>query len=62
MSKNNPYCSSIGTTATFRGYGLCCALVLAGFIFINFYHKETGFVTDLPVSEDPHQVSTTFIS
>ncbi|RZF42289.1 hypothetical protein LSTR_LSTR003907 [Laodelphax striatellus] len=46
-----------GTTATFRGYGLCCALVLAGFIFINFYHKDTGFVTDLPQTEDPHQVA-----
>ncbi|XP_075222109.1 major facilitator superfamily domain-containing protein 6 jef isoform X2 [Lycorma delicatula] len=46
-----------GTTATFRGYGLCCGLVLAGFIFINFYHKDTGFVTDLPVTEDPHQVA-----
>lgn len=45
-----------GSTATFRGYGLLCAVVLAGFIFINFYRKDTGFVSDLPMSEDPHQV------
>lgn len=47
----------IGTTATFRGYGLMCAVVLAVFIFINFYRKDTGFVSELPVTEDPHQVS-----
>lgn len=45
-----------GTTATFRGYGFICVLVLAGFIFINFYRKETGFVSELPATEDPHQV------
>lgn len=45
-----------GTTATFRGYGFMCLLVLAGFIFINFYRKETGFVSELPATEDPHQV------
>jgi hypothetical protein len=47
-----------GTTATFRGYGFMCALVLAGFVFINFYRKETGFVSELPATEDPHQVNT----
>ncbi|XP_012281438.1 major facilitator superfamily domain-containing protein 6 [Orussus abietinus] len=46
-----------GTTATFRGYGLICLLVLATFIFINFYRKDTGFVSDLPQTEDPHQVA-----
>lgn len=46
-----------GTTATFRGYGLLCAVVLAAFIFINFYRKDTGFVADLPQTEDPHQVA-----
>jgi hypothetical protein len=45
-----------GTTATFRGYGFICVLVLAGFVFINFYRKETGFVSELPAAEDPHQV------
>lgn len=45
-----------GTTATFRGYGLCCAIVLAAFIFINFYRIDTGFVSELPQTEDPHQV------
>ncbi|XP_052127083.1 major facilitator superfamily domain-containing protein 6 isoform X1 [Frankliniella occidentalis] len=49
--------TSIGTTATFRGYGVCCAFVLAGFVFINFYRKDQGFVLDLPQTEDPHQVS-----
>ncbi|XP_069686951.1 major facilitator superfamily domain-containing protein 6 isoform X2 [Periplaneta americana] len=46
-----------GTTATFRGYGFICVFVLAGFIFINFYRKETGFVSELPPTEDPHQVA-----
>ncbi|PNF24147.1 hypothetical protein B7P43_G00596 [Cryptotermes secundus] len=46
-----------GTTATFRGYGFMCALVLAAFVFINFYRKETGFVSELPAAEDPHQVA-----
>lgn len=50
------FVSYFGTTATFRGYGLICLMVLAGFIFINFYRKDTGFVSDLPVTEDPHQV------
>ncbi|VVC44879.1 Hypothetical protein CINCED_3A024019 [Cinara cedri] len=46
-----------GTTTTFRGYGFVCALVLGAFIFINFYRKDTGFVSELPVAEDPHQVA-----
>lgn len=46
-----------GTTTTFRGYGFVCALVLGAFIFINFYRKDTGFVSELPVAEDPHQAS-----
>lgn len=46
-----------GSTATFRGYGLFCGLVLGAFIFINFYRKDTGFVSDIPVTEDPHQVA-----
>ncbi|XP_073998762.1 major facilitator superfamily domain-containing protein 6 jef isoform X2 [Rhodnius prolixus] len=46
-----------GSTATFRGYGLFCILVLAAFIFINFYRKDEGFVSDIPVTEDPHQVA-----
>jgi hypothetical protein len=48
---------NIGTTTTFRGYGFVCALVLGAFIFINFYRKDTGFVSELPVAEDPHQVN-----
>ncbi|XP_058805824.1 major facilitator superfamily domain-containing protein 6 [Phymastichus coffea] len=46
-----------GTTLTFRIYGLICLIVLAAFIFINFYRKDTGFVSDLPQAEDPHQVA-----
>ncbi|KAL2723687.1 major facilitator superfamily domain-containing protein 6-like isoform X1 [Vespula maculifrons] len=46
-----------GTTTTFRVYGLTCLVVLAAFIFINFYRKDTGFVSDLPQTEDPHQVA-----
>lgn len=26
-------------------------------MFINFYRKDTGFVSDLPQTEDPHQVA-----
>lgn len=36
--------------------GVVCTFVLGGFIFINFYRKEEGFVTDIPQTEDPHQV------
>lgn len=36
---------------------MCCAFVLAGFVFINFYRKDQGFVSDLPQTEDPHQVA-----
>ncbi|XP_076242019.1 major facilitator superfamily domain-containing protein 6 jef isoform X2 [Calliopsis andreniformis] len=51
------FVDAYGTTATFRAYGLCCLLVLGGFVFINFYRKDTGFVSDLPQTEDPHQVA-----
>ncbi|XP_050543100.1 major facilitator superfamily domain-containing protein 6 isoform X2 [Daktulosphaira vitifoliae] len=51
------FVSQFGTTTTFRGYGFVCALVLAAFVFINFYRKDTGFVSELPVAEDPHQVA-----
>lgn len=46
-----------GTTATFRWYGIACLFVLGLFIFINFYRKEQGFISDIPVTEDPHQVN-----
>ncbi|EDW00917.1 major facilitator superfamily domain-containing protein 6 [Drosophila grimshawi] len=46
-----------GTTATFRWYGIACLFVLGLFIFINFYRKEQGFISDIPVTEDPHQVA-----
>ncbi|KZC12453.1 Major facilitator superfamily domain-containing protein 6 [Dufourea novaeangliae] len=51
------FVNAYGTTTTFRAYGLCCLLVLGGFVFINFYRKDTGFVSDLPQTEDPHQVA-----
>lgn len=53
------FVNSFGTTATFRGYGFFCMLVLAAFIFINFYRKEQGFVSDIPQTEDPRQVKPT---
>lgn len=40
--------------------GVICTFVLGGFIFINFYRKEHGFVTDIPQTEDPHQVRIDF--
>ncbi|XP_076165616.1 major facilitator superfamily domain-containing protein 6 jef isoform X2 [Ptiloglossa arizonensis] len=46
-----------GTTATFRAYGLLCMVVLGGFVFVNFYKKDTGFVSNLPQTEDPRQVA-----
>ncbi|XP_014248796.1 major facilitator superfamily domain-containing protein 6 isoform X2 [Cimex lectularius] len=46
-----------GSTATFRGYGVVCLLVLGAFIFINFYRKDEGFVSEIPVTEDPRQVA-----
>ncbi|KAJ8969651.1 hypothetical protein NQ314_001653 [Rhamnusium bicolor] len=51
------FVSSFGSTTTFRGYGLICLLVLAAFIFINFYRVDQGFVSDLPQTEDPRQVA-----
>lgn len=46
-----------GSTSTFRGYGLCCLLVLIAFAFINFYRVDQGFVSDIPTTEDPRQVA-----
>ncbi|KAL1491782.1 hypothetical protein ABEB36_012328 [Hypothenemus hampei] len=51
------FVTSFGSTSTFRGYGLFCILVLAAFIFINFYRVDQGFVSDLPQTEDPRQVA-----
>ncbi|XP_016909766.2 major facilitator superfamily domain-containing protein 6 isoform X1 [Apis cerana] len=51
------FVNAYGTTATFRAYGLICIVVLGAFIFINFYRKDTGFVSELPQTEDPHQVA-----
>ncbi|TMW43089.1 hypothetical protein DOY81_011831, partial [Sarcophaga bullata] len=51
------FVTSYGTTKTFRWYGICCLFVLALFIFVNFYRKEQGFISDIPVTEDPHQVA-----
>lgn len=36
---------------------MICLLVLAAFIFINFYRVDQGFVSDLPQTEDPRQVA-----
>ncbi|XP_060523861.1 major facilitator superfamily domain-containing protein 6 [Cylas formicarius] len=51
------FVSSFGTTATFRGYGLICLLIFAAFVFINFYRVDQGFVSELPLTEDPRQVA-----
>ncbi|XP_054015731.1 major facilitator superfamily domain-containing protein 6 isoform X2 [Hylaeus anthracinus] len=51
------FVDAYGTTATFRAYGLFCIVVLGGFVFINFYRKDTGFVSNLPQTEDPRQVA-----
>ncbi|XP_048522176.1 major facilitator superfamily domain-containing protein 6 isoform X2 [Dendroctonus ponderosae] len=51
------FVASFGSTSTFRGYGLICILVLAAFVFINFYRVDQGFVSDLPQTEDPRQVA-----
>ncbi|XP_025155037.1 major facilitator superfamily domain-containing protein 6 isoform X2 [Harpegnathos saltator] len=51
------FVAAYGTTTTFRAYGLICIVVLAIFVFINFYRKDTGFVSELPQTEDPHQVA-----
>ncbi|XP_057668772.1 major facilitator superfamily domain-containing protein 6 isoform X1 [Diorhabda carinulata] len=51
------FVSSFGSTATFRGYGIICLVVLGAFIFINFYRVDQGFVSDLPQTEDPRQVA-----
>lgn len=51
--------SGFGSTATFRGYGLACFVVLLAFAAINFYRSDQrGFVSDIPQTEDPRQVST----
>lgn len=51
-----------GTTATFRWYGISCLFVLGFFVFVNFYRREQGFISDIPATEDPHQVRKTFIN
>lgn len=51
------FVDTYGTTATFRTYGVMCIFVLALFVFVNFYNKDTGFVSELPQTEDPRQVA-----
>lgn len=48
-----------GSKITFRGYGIVCIFVLVAFVFINFYRAE-GFISDIPTTEDPHQVNILF--
>ena len=45
-----------GSKTTFRGYGIVSIFVTVAFVFINFYRKETGFISNIPTTEDPHQV------
>ncbi|KAB0795046.1 hypothetical protein PPYR_11885 [Photinus pyralis] len=51
------FVNSFGSTATFRGYGLTCLVVLGVFVFINFYRQDQGFLRDIPATEDPRQVA-----
>lgn len=51
------FVTTFGSTATFRGYGLICLVVLGIFVFINFYRVDQGFVSDIPTTEDPRQVA-----
>ncbi|XP_018331409.1 major facilitator superfamily domain-containing protein 6 [Agrilus planipennis] len=51
------FVNSFGSTITFRGYGVLCLFVLGGFVFINFYRVDQGFISDLPQTEDPRQVA-----
>lgn len=44
------------TKYSFLLIGIICIFVLGAFVFINFYRKEEGFVTDIPQTEDPHKV------
>ncbi|CAG0906534.1 unnamed protein product, partial [Darwinula stevensoni] len=45
-----------GTPVVFRAYGFLCLLILAFFIFINFF-KEGKWQTDLTEHEDPREVA-----
>lgn len=49
--------TGMGTKSTFTLYGVICAVTLAGFWFLNFYKKDTGFITELPQEEDPHNIA-----
>ncbi|XP_017768787.1 PREDICTED: major facilitator superfamily domain-containing protein 6 isoform X2 [Nicrophorus vespilloides] len=49
--------NNFGSTATFRGYGVVCLVVLGAFIFINFYRVDQGFVSEIPTTEDPRQMA-----
>lgn len=41
----------------FRGYGIVSLIILAAFVFINFYRKDVGFQPDLPPEEDPREMA-----
>ncbi|XP_054927050.1 major facilitator superfamily domain-containing protein 6 [Dermacentor andersoni] len=45
-----------GTQITFRGYGFACLLVLVGFVFVNYYRKDRGFVAFRDDEDEPHLV------
>ncbi|XP_077483126.1 major facilitator superfamily domain-containing protein 6 jef [Amblyomma americanum] len=45
-----------GTQITFRGYGFACLLVLIGFVFVNYYRKDRGFVAFREDEDEPHLV------
>lgn len=45
-----------GTQITFRGYGFACLLVLIGFVFVNYYRKDRGFVAFREDEDEPQLV------
>lgn len=52
------FVTSIGTTSTFRLYGLLCLIALGAFAVLNFYRKDAGgFISELPQEEDPHTIA-----
>ncbi|KAG7172105.1 Major facilitator superfamily domain-containing protein 6-like 1, partial [Homarus americanus] len=46
-----------GTSVVFRAYGVVSLIILAAFIFINFYRRDVGFQPDLPPEEDPREMA-----
>lgn len=46
-----------GTQTVFFGYGVLSLIVLAVFVFVNFYRRDGGFQPDLPPDVDPRHLA-----